>query len=215
VGATLVVVFVIVPPVRAQRALEAARALRGTAPLSPLEGGPVEAAYRRAARLDPWDPTPLVEWSEYLAAVAALPVSEGRRFALRESAIEALERGMARDPDSVGLRRMGARLRLEQARLRPDASTCRAAEDAARATIDRYPQDPRGWVVLAEALLTTGESLSDPERCAEAAKYLEHARRLDQRRHNYAQEVRSLTAGEQRRIAAYLERAEQCAASNP
>ncbi len=175
VGAfVLCVVIALLPPLRAETDLRAARA-------AVRKGGPEAARakqlYVDAARLDPLDTTAPAELTRYLVASAQ---HEDREAAMRTLtwALEEIRTAIDRSPFDFSLRRQLARILARRAWLSGNRERYDGAVAAMRKAIELYPERPLSYVELGDYLRAVGA----PETIREAIDSYQKALDLNARR---------------------------------
>jgi hypothetical protein len=202
-GLVVLTALGLVPVARAERNLDEARARSSTLFSGSIAAQPAHAYFDAASAADPLDPTADIEHAEWLAAFAEA-VPQQFVFA-HEAAIDALRRTTARDPHSIRIPRISARLRLALAERthRPEDYVA-AVSDATRA-LALYPANPGDWVALADVQAAAGEATSSNEWLQEAALNYAHALKLDDQRLAW-ETIRRLRPSEKSAIEAKLAR---------
>ncbi|HEY3242360.1 MAG TPA: O-antigen ligase family protein [Phycisphaerae bacterium] len=161
---------------RCQAALSTARAAAGALTAGVPREQPAYRAYERAAKADALDPTPPLELSRWLLAASGRMDQPGDFYReARDMAIEARRR----DPFSLSAQRQLAAVLGQIARASGDIRDCESALNAHRRLLEIYPQNPQGFVELAEAAAEMGAVLHDKARLRAALDHYTHALELD------------------------------------
>lgn len=132
-----------------------------------------------AGRMDPRDPTPLerqAEWNVFASTVSPQPLYE------ISSAEEIAHDAIKRDPHHLRLRRLLIQILRRRAEITNDLQDSLAVVDAAGDALTLYPQDPNGYITLAEAQAAAFRNGAEVDVAREAIKSYERALELDSRR---------------------------------
>ncbi|MBI4719508.1 MAG: O-antigen ligase family protein [Planctomycetes bacterium] len=190
--------FAVVPVGRAQywiaRAQTAASRVASTG-----QPADVDELYQRAARSDPWDPTPCALRAKWLATSEADEPSE----AALTAAVAALHQAVGRDPHAASHHRALAQLHQRLARLTGNPEHYRRAVVAAQAALERYPLDPDGVAALADREREAAAATNDQNLARRAAVHYRQALELDDARPEW-EKLRRLPPHERRRIEELL-----------
>jgi hypothetical protein len=163
------------PVVRANMLLGEARTLR--------QAGSLTSAVDRvdrAARLDPLDPSPLIEAAEVLASMAVQPGESSMKWLT--AALDRVNQAVRRDPAEVNNYRRLMRLHEAVFHFSGDPSSAQAAIDAAGKAVDLYPSLPAGHEQLGDAIAALAQQTGDPQMLLNAIREYETAIDLDNQR---------------------------------
>ncbi len=133
-----------------------------------------EKLLETAARMDPLDPTPLVE----LASIRAR-VLDPEHLSL---ALSAIDRAISRDPKDLSLYHMVARLNELRFRAGGSQADLIAALGAERRALEMYPNSPDEHIALADLLAMAAREFHLPDLAAEATEHYRAALELNDRR---------------------------------
>ena len=122
-----------------------------------------------------------------------------------DTAIESLAGAIDRDPFQIGLWRMVAQLHLHRARGGGNATHYTEAIHAARRSLELYPQDPQGLILLGDVEAAAGEALNDSTHIDSAIKHYRRALELDDQR-LWWEKLRRMSPKERRTVEQKIER---------
>lgn len=172
VATALFVWFVLWPVGRSNRLLAEAR---GHAFVTQdANANSIAALFAASAAADPIDPTPWLELARWRMTHASHESAH--------EAIAALDQAILRDPHNHSLLRRKTQIALAVAAASGKPDDFLAAIAAARTALAKYPQNPAGLALLADAQLAAGRSAQSPDLLREALHNYEEALALDGRR---------------------------------
>lgn len=181
-----------------------------TALAGPIRTHPTDRAYRRAAAADPLDPTACAERARWLLSLATSQagfITDTQREEAFAEAAASLTEALQRDPVRVELYRLRARLYGAWADETGRAEHYALSVEAARAAIDRYPQDPDGLLLLANSLWQAGDAMASSAQIREAIAVYGQALALDAAR-PWWERIRGFREAELARIEQQIARAQ-------
>lgn len=179
-AAILLVLYVGVIPVgRSMGSLSGARQSASMIATVPLTQQIPATHFDRAASVDPYDSTPLIEKVEWLLAVMQNPEYRDEAFVLADQAIAG---AIQRDPHHLKLRRLQTLLYQQRSQHTKSKEDFHQAIDFARDALQLYPQDPHGLAVLADCYFEGGVETGDRDWVEQAADQYQNALDMDDRR---------------------------------
>jgi len=193
------------PVAAAARHLRLARQTGQHMTADPVAAQPTDRHFQRAAAIDPLDPSPLTARTDWLLALSSDPLRREEAFAL---AIKSLDEAVRRDPHAVRHRRAMMRLYRMRASASGRVEDYLAAVEAGRAATQLYPNDPTGYVQLAEMQFAAGEAAQVEDLVREAVANLRHAVHLDDSRPGW-EIIRRFSKRQRDEIEAQIARAEE------
>lgn len=195
--AALIVAAGLLTPIRAERALRAARSAADL-PAATLAVHPAHAAFAQATRLDPLDATAPAEHARWL-----MRASRAYPGALNE-ALVAIDVATARSRFRVSHWRTKARIHMLRGQSSGDDVEFQQAVLAMRRAIELYPARPMSYVELGDCLLEIGTT----DALQDAINSYERALELDHQRPDW-ERFRRLNERQKKEIAERIENARQ------
>jgi len=177
---TLCIIYVgVLPAGRAMQNLERARESAHSIAPGSLSQQMTTRYYDRASMVDPMDPTPLTEKAQWLMTYMDHPKYQSEAF---DVADKALRGAISRDPYSLKLHRLRTIYFQKKSLITSIKEDYFAAIEAAKESLNLYPQDPLGLVVLADCFIAGGVTLNNHEWVQQATIQYQNALDLDDRR---------------------------------
>jgi tetratricopeptide (TPR) repeat protein len=163
----------------------------------------VDGLFLAAVAADPLDPTPCVERARWRLGLSAHAALRDQAF---QAAADSVAQAVGRDPFSVGLRRMQMQLYQAKAQHTNRADDYHDAIAAARSALRLYPNDPNGYVSLAECQLAAGEAMRSDDLLRDAIASYTDALALDDARPEW-ERIRGFRDRKRQAIEAEIQRA--------
>jgi len=195
IAAVVVVLVLVVPPIRAERALRDARRLT-TPSFSARTWHQIEQHYRDATRLDPLDATAPAEHARWIVRIA--PTTANAINAYR-AAVDAINVALARAPMNASDWRLKAKIHLHLYEATNQADQLEEAIAAYRHALRLYPTRPQSHVQLGDCLARS----ADTARLQEAVQHYRQALDLDDHR-PASETIRRMSADQRAAIKARI-----------
>jgi len=182
----------------AQRALHAARGVADADQAQPSE---VHDAYIRAASVDSRDPVPAAEAAQWMlqSALQALATSPQRAAECADFGVAAIDSAIARCPDAFTYYLRKSQLHRIRGLVLASPVDAQFAVAAARQALRLYPENPHGYVSLADALRQSNDCPSVTEAIAQYRQAIA----LDDQRPDW-EEIRRFTPAQRQDIEARI-----------
>lgn len=178
----------------AQRALRAARGVADADQAQPID---VHDAYIRAASVDSRDPIPAAEEAQWMlqSALQALARAPQRAVECAGFGVAAIDTAIARCPDAFTYHLRKAQLHQLRSLVLNNPADAQFAVAAARQGLRLYPENPRGYVSLGDALRLGNDCPSVTEAIAQYRQAIA----LDDQRPDW-EEIRRFTPAQRQDI---------------
>jgi len=151
---------------------------------------------------DTLDPTPFIQIAK-LWILASVDSDGPNHYSSKAN--DALREAKARDPYDVRLQRLLASVSMEEARVTRSMLAYLAAERAAQATIELYPNDPQGIIDAATIEAEVATALHDASIMKNAIAHFSQALALDDAR-PWWERIRKLSKQQRTELTAEIQR---------